>query len=251
VGLIGPSCAGLKCDAKHNCTCGGAAPGSTELRCYSHLALVDGAWSPKAPHPNALCSSDYLKLASIWKACTGHAPPAPTPPPPPPPQPGYSNASVTLVSVMQAGAKAVGCTSPPLAPATEACVYKAFRIPGFVNAGGTLLAFAEGRATGCGDFSGYHDMMKVASTDMGRTWGQLTTIVDARALWKGFTATHGLAVWDPTPLYDAVSGDTFLFFGGPGRTKGHHWVRRNEKRLCACSQWMSVLPAYRYSLRPH
>ncbi len=42
-------------------------------------------------------------------------------------------------------------------------------------------------------------------------------------LWKGFSATHGLAVWDPTPLYDNVTGDTFLFFGGPGRTKGHHW----------------------------
>lgn len=100
---------------------------------------------------------------------------------------------------------------------------KAFRIPGFVNAGGTLLAFAEGRATGCGDFSGFHDMMMVSSTDFGRSWGQLTTIVDARALWKGFTATHGLAVWDPTPLYDNSTGETFLFFGGPGRTKGHHW----------------------------
>ena len=44
-------------------------------------------------------------------------------------------------------------------------------------------------------------------------WGQLTTIVDSRALWKGFTATHGLAVWDPTPLYDKASGETFLFFG--------------------------------------
>ena len=33
----------------------------------------------------------------------------------------------------------------------------------------------------------------------------------------------GLAVWDPTPLYDSTTGETFLFFGGPGRTKGHHW----------------------------
>jgi sialidase-1 len=124
---------------------------------------------------------------------------------------------------MVAGAKAVGCTSPPQPPATEACVYKAFRIPGFVNAGGTLLAFAEGRATGCADMSGYHDMMLRSSTDQGRSWGALRTIVDARALWRSFSAAHGLAVWDPTPIFDSTTGTTFLFFGGPGRTKGHHW----------------------------
>jgi hypothetical protein len=45
---------------------------------------------------------------------------------------------------MRAGAKAVGCTSPPLAPATEACAYKAFRIPGFVNAGGLRCAQSLG-----------------------------------------------------------------------------------------------------------
>ena len=100
VGIVGGACAGLKCDAKHNCTCPGVAPGSSELRCYSHLALVDGKWSTKAQHPNALCSSDEPRLAAIYKACTGHAPPAPAPPPPPA---GYANASVTLVPVMILG----------------------------------------------------------------------------------------------------------------------------------------------------
>ena len=67
-------------------------------------------------------------------------------------------ANVTITPVLTAGAKAVGCVTP------GPCVYKAFRIPGFVNAGGTLLAFAEGRATGCGDYSGYHDMVMTRST---------------------------------------------------------------------------------------
>ena len=71
----------------------------------------------------------------------------------PPPPPGYSNATVTRVPIMMAGSRSVGCTFPG-----SDCVYKAFRIPGMVLAGNTLLAFAEDRATGCGDFSGYHDM---------------------------------------------------------------------------------------------
>eukprot|EP01047_Picozoa_sp_COSAG01_P097361 COSAG01_NODE_27703_length_679_cov_0.777586_1_plen_187_part_10 len=104
VGIVGPSCAGLKCDAQHNCTCLGPAPGTAELRCCSHLALgADGQWSAKAPHPNALCSNTHFELLAIYKACTGHAPPKPPPPPPPP---GYANASVTLIPVMVAGAKA-------------------------------------------------------------------------------------------------------------------------------------------------
>jgi hypothetical protein len=119
VGIVGPSCAGMKCDAEHNCTCTGPAPGSTELRCYSHLALVDGQWSTKALHPNALCSGDYIELLAIYRACTGHAPPTPPPPPPPP---GYANATVTIVPVMVAGAKAIGCTSPAQPPSTEPCV---------------------------------------------------------------------------------------------------------------------------------
>ena len=51
VGIMGGACEGLKCDAKHNCTCPSVAPGSSELRCYSHLALVNGSWSQNAQHP--------------------------------------------------------------------------------------------------------------------------------------------------------------------------------------------------------
>ena len=42
-----------------------------------------------------------------------------------------------------------------------------------------LLAFAEGRKFGCGDFTGQHDMVMRKSSDDGLTWGPLHTIVDA------------------------------------------------------------------------
>lgn len=61
-------------------------------------------------------------------------------------------ANVTLVDVMTAGETSLNCTEKP-------CTYAAFRIPGLVAFTGksgedTLLAFAEGRKTGCGDFDG-------------------------------------------------------------------------------------------------
>ena len=61
-------------------------------------------------------------------------------------------ANVTLVDVMVAGETSLNCTETP-------CKYAAFRIPGLVafeGKGGedVLLAFAEGRKTGCGDFAG-------------------------------------------------------------------------------------------------
>jgi hypothetical protein len=82
-----------------------------------------------------------------------------------------SGAIVKLVPVMQQGDTAVGCTQ-------GGCKYAAFRIPGFANVGNnTLIAFAEGRKFGCGDFGpppppgkhgwGQHDMVIRRSTDGG------------------------------------------------------------------------------------
>ena len=63
--------------------------------------------------------------------------------------PTANSAPVRLVPVMETGAETVGCTSGGGPP----CRYSAFRIPGLVNAGNnTLIAFAEGRKYGCGDF---------------------------------------------------------------------------------------------------
>ena len=108
---------------------------------------------------------------------------------------GSANATVTLVPVLEAAATSFGCTSPPGKGGPGKCKYAAFRIPGFVNSGGTLQVFAEGRATGCGDFSGYHDMVTRRSTvNEGKTWGGYSRRRRARTPGKGFTATHGLAV---------------------------------------------------------
>lgn len=187
ISFSGPGCAGLECTATHNCTCTGPSD-PQEWRCYSHLALdSERRWSKASPHPNAYCSESYPGLVSLYTKCMGKAPPAPRPLPPPPPPHGYADANVTLIPVLEAGAKAVGCKSPPQGGAAP-CTYAAFRIPGFVNAGGVLLAFAEGRATGCGDFSGYHDMVVRRSTDHGLSWGTYDVIVDARYVW--IVASH-------------------------------------------------------------
>lgn len=126
-------------------------------------------------------------------------------------------AEVKLVPVMVAGSTSVGCTQ-------GGCKYAAFRIPGLVAAGNnTLIAAAEGRKFGCGDFGGQHDLVIRRSTDGGETWGQLRTILDAVSFppWSKVNATAkpdtGNAVWDPTPLWDARTGKVWLFFNGPGR----------------------------------
>lgn len=120
---------------------------------------------------------------------------------------------VQLTNVMPAGAASIDCRTPP-------CKYAAFRIPGLVALPPhTLLAFAEGRKFGCGDFQGQHDMIMRRSTDDGQTWGPLRTIVDAleAEFWRGISVSTHNAVWDPTPVHDAATGRTWLFFNGPGR----------------------------------
>ena len=162
------------------------------------------------------------------------------------------------------GMVSVGCTSN-FAKRAIPCQYMGFRIPGFVNAGnGTLLAFCEGRKYGNGgdDFGpggagmGQHDMVMRRSTDSGRTFGNLTTIIDAVdfAPWKGKNPEKandkGNAVWDPTPLWDSHTDTVWLFFNGPAREgddctayecstwasystdKGRSWQTRNISTEC-------------------
>ena len=43
---------------------------------------------------------------------------------------------------------------------------------------GTLLAFAEGRKYGCGDFAGQHDVVMRRSTDAGSSWSELVVLLD-------------------------------------------------------------------------
>ena len=136
-------------------------------------------------------------------------------------------ADVKLVPVMEAGATSTGCSQ-------GGCKYAAFRIPGLVNAGNnTMIAFAEGRKFGCGDFGpppppgkhgwGQHDMVISRSTDGGHTFGPLTTVLDALSFppWKNIDAEakpdNGNAIWDPTPVWDKHTDTVWFFFNGPGR----------------------------------
>ena len=121
--------------------------------------------------------------------------------------------AIRRIPVMSAGATAFGCRSP------GPCKYAAFRIPGFVNMNGSLLAVAEGRKFGCGDFDGQHDLVAARSTDHGETWSNITVLFDANFSWPAseFHSAHSNSVWDPTPVFDRMTGKTFIFFAGPGR----------------------------------
>ncbi|WP_433463383.1 exo-alpha-sialidase [Spirillospora sp. CA-128828] len=93
-------------------------------------------------------------------------------------------AVVTALACTAAGAAAKGSPTAPefseqviFAQHTEG--YFCFRIPAIVKAlDGTLLAFAEGRVSGCGD-AGDIDLVLRRSTDGGRTWGPLQVVLPA------------------------------------------------------------------------
>ena len=95
---------------------------------------------------------------------------------------------------------------------------KAFRIPGLLSFQSTnatvLLAYAEGRLEGCGDFDGTHTVVLKRSTDRGRTWSKIQTIMDPASI-LGATAcprvAHaGCEFWDPTAVYDASTSEVHL-----------------------------------------
>lgn len=78
--------------------------------------------------------------------------------------------------------------------------YTCFRIPAIIKTkAGTLLAFAEGRKTGCGD-EGDIDMVVKSSTDKGQTWSAL------RVIWSDGENTCG----NPAPVVDETSGKIHL-----------------------------------------
>ncbi|MEU4464501.1 sialidase family protein [Streptomyces sp. NPDC024017] len=78
--------------------------------------------------------------------------------------------------------------------------YACFRIPAIVRtAGGTLLAFAEGRVLNCGDAADIDIVLK-RSTDGGRTWGPLQVVTE------GAGDTHG----NPAPVVDRRTGRILL-----------------------------------------
>lgn len=85
--------------------------------------------------------------------------------------------------------------------------HKTYRIPAVIkNKQGHLLAFAEGRVNGSGDFGDINIVLKI-SRDQGRTWSLLSTLVDYQDLQAG----------NPTPILDTTDprfpkGRIFLFY---------------------------------------
>lgn len=85
--------------------------------------------------------------------------------------------------------------------------HKSYRIPAIISLpNGELLAFAEGRVNGASDFGDVNIVFK-RSTDHGKTWSQIATIVDYDQLQAG----------NPAPVVDLLDpqypqGRVFLFY---------------------------------------
>lgn len=77
--------------------------------------------------------------------------------------------------------------------------YFCFRIPAIVEATGTLLAFAEGRVTSCGD-AGDIDLVLKRSSDGGKTWTPLQVVLEGRGDTRG----------NPVPIVDERTGRVVL-----------------------------------------
>jgi len=93
--------------------------------------------------------------------------------------------------------------------------HKSYRIPAIVKLpGNDLLAFCEGRVNGSGDFGDINIVMK-RSSDHGKTWSSLHTIVDAARLQAG----------NPAPVVDMTdpeypNGRIFLFYNTGNNHEG-------------------------------
>jgi sialidase-1 len=101
--------------------------------------------------------------------------------------------------------------------------YKSYRIPAIIAAPNkSILAFAEGRVNGSGDFGNVDIVMK-RSTDKGKTWGNLQTVVDNDTLQAGNSAP---VVDYSDPAYP--DGRIFLFYNTGNMPEGEV---RNGKGL--------------------
>lgn len=99
--------------------------------------------------------------------------------------------------------------------------YKSFRIPAILRMGdGQLLAFAEGRRAGGGDFGDIEIVLK-RSRDKGRSWSAIQTVADYDKLQAG----------NPAPVLDNTDpafpkGRLFLFFNTGNNHEGE--VRKGK-----------------------
>ncbi|WAC13001.1 sialidase family protein [Dyadobacter pollutisoli] len=99
--------------------------------------------------------------------------------------------------------------------------YKSFRIPAIISAqNGELLAFAEGRVGGSGDFGDIDIVMK-RSKDKGKTWSKIQVVATYENLQAG----------NPAPVMDLTdpafaNGRLFLFFNTGNNHEGE--VRKGK-----------------------
>ncbi len=116
-------------------------------------------------------------------------------------------------------------------PISFAQVYKAgesgyacFRIPAIVRSpSGRLLAFAEGRVKGCGDF-GDVDIVLKTSSNGGKSWSEMSIVATYGGLQSG----------NPTPVYDlldpAFPKGRLLLFYNTGNNSEHEVRLGNGRR---------------------
>jgi hypothetical protein len=94
-----------------------------------------------------------------------------------------------------------------------------YRIPGFVAAQNAssaeppvLVVLAEARKYTNSD-EGAHNLVAKRSTSGGASWGPSQTVVEPPKLWgKQEGGIKGGAVYDPTPVFDAVTGAIRVIF---------------------------------------
>lgn len=72
-----------------------------------------------------------------------------------------------------------------------------FRIPTIIRTStGSLLAFAENRVTDCGDNGKHHALVMRRSTDNGKSWGPMSTVMEGTVPCSGCPA----AISNPNPV---------------------------------------------------
>lgn len=125
---------------------------------------------------------------------------------------------IGIFSLMLSMGVAYGQT-PVFVSGTEG--FKSFRIPAIVSTPqGDLLAFAEGRVAGSGDFGDIDIVMK-RSKDQGKTWSAIQTVATYNDLQAG----------NPAPVMDLTDpaypkGRLFLFFNTGNNHEGE--VRKGK-----------------------
>ena len=104
--------------------------------------------------------------------------------------------------------------------------YKSFRIPAIIGLpDGTLLAFAEGRVNGAGDF-GNNDIVMKKSKDKGKTWSALQVVSEF----------GDLQTCNPAPVVDLTDpawpkGRIFLFYN-TGNSNENDLIKGKGIKYC-------------------